>query len=97
MSQSHAAKRARERYNVDLSNADLRAICDQIKRGENATIERVMRDGLQRIVVLFQGRALFVLYNPIRNWIVTIYPHGWHADLRESSRKELHQRERRRR
>lgn len=57
---AHAAQRAKERYGIDLSRADLLAIAKRCKAGEGYTDHK--EDGSHFHVIVFGERVLWVTY-----------------------------------
>lgn len=75
---SHARLRVKQRYGYDYTGRDLANICAMIRRGDaDAHVERADRDGALRVVVIYQRKALFCLYDPALHRILTFMPHGW--------------------
>lgn len=58
----HAAKRALERYGVELSLADVQALARRCLKGEGFLEEHP--DGAQRHTLVHDGRVLWVVYRP---------------------------------
>ena len=92
---NHACKRIKERYGAELTGEDLRAMCTLINLGK-AHVEKKCRDGVWRVVVLFEKKAYFCIYSPEKNKILTVLPHGWGFEQRPEPTKRDYHRVRRR-
>lgn len=70
----HAIERARERYGLDLTVDDLKAIVSACAAGDGVLLGRV-GDGLERWLVRSKGAALVALVNIPEKFVVSILPH----------------------
>lgn len=74
MTQPHAIDRARERYGLELTNEDLRAVALQIVNKRDAVLVRRGYDGAQVWAVKVQGVWASVVYIPLTRKIATFLP-----------------------
>ena len=58
----HAAQRAKERYGIELTNADVREIARRCKAGEGQG--HTDPDGKRGHTIIFKDRVLWVVYAP---------------------------------
>lgn len=70
----HAIQRAKERYGLDLTQADLRVICSAIRENRDAMLIRRAQEGRQVWGVKVQGHWAVVVYIPLTNTIATFLP-----------------------
>lgn len=71
VAEPHAIARARERYGLDLNMGDLHMLSRACRFGPS----RKLRDcsgGLEERLVDHEGRLLVVIYDPVRDNIVTV-------------------------
>jgi len=75
---SHAQKRARERYGLDLSADDLAFIVEQIEGGKAMCLKQSKRRQKQRALYLLKAPGtstlIRVVYQPSHRAIVTVMP-----------------------
>jgi hypothetical protein len=72
--QVHARRRARERYNVYLSNDDLDEMCRAIQGGETEAIERQSNRVTVHRVTMPNGASARAVYDSKRKQVVTFLP-----------------------
>lgn len=70
---SHAALRLAERYGIRLSKEQMRALVNRIQNGEGVVTEN-MRDGTKRILITVQEREIIVLWSPVLQFIISVFP-----------------------
>ncbi len=74
MTEAHAITRARERYGLELSESDLRAVSLQIINKRDAMLIRRGHNGAQVWAVKVQGVWASVVFIPLTRKIATFLP-----------------------
>lgn len=69
----HVIDRARERYGLRLTEADIATMEAQCRTGKATLVSR-NPDGSERRLAMAGGRALLVVWRPLRSFIVTVAP-----------------------
>lgn len=71
----HAIKRAKERYDLDISRRDLKDMCIQIRSGHAIKLEQLSTARAEYIVKC-QDKDVRVIYDKNKKSIVTFLPPG---------------------
>lgn len=69
----HAIERARERYGLELTTDNLKAIVSKCSAGKGVLMAR-LDNGLERYLVQWNGTGLIVLLNVSKKMVVTVLP-----------------------
>lgn len=70
---THVRRRASQRYDIDLSRADLNLLVERIERGKAILLQRDS-DGADIFLISYRGKRLPVVYDNKRKNLVTILP-----------------------
>jgi hypothetical protein len=83
----HARKRAKERYGIDLTRRDMRAI---IRKIDNGKAEFIGRQSLRVTVwkAKYKEEDLTFAYDNKRKTIVTVFPKGAKVDCKYPTKKQ---------
>lgn len=73
MTTPHAITRAKERYGLELAEADLAAIAKDIRAGKGMLIGR-QSDGSEVHALIVQGKLARVVVNRTRESVITFLP-----------------------
>lgn len=79
---SHPIKRAKERYGVDLTEADIAGMVAKIEAGKACFVRNEDRDRsspVQQYVVTWEAKAYRVVYDTKAKIIYTFLPRLWGA------------------
>lgn len=74
----HVQTRARERYGVFLSAADVDHLAEKCRAGKGVLVRKATRDNpTTAILVDFEGVAMPLVYDPANGRVVTVLPSNY--------------------
>lgn len=78
---NHTKRRARTRYGLKLNDGQLEELISLIQKGRKEKVRLVgngsKKNGAFIYIVIFCGKAITVVYNPEKNWLVTCLKLEW--------------------